>query len=304
MEQRTAEKRAAIEDTGDTEMIAASSKAEEIGEEETDAPSQALPEQQSLPVALPDADERIALLEAIIYVAEEPLTPQQIADGLGLPLEVVGTDLAELIGSFRSARRGIEVRQVAGGYKMFTKPEWHDGVRQFVKTLQPKLKLSMPALETLAVIAYKQPVTLPEIQAIRGVNAAGVIHTLLKHKLVANAGRKKVVGKPMMYRTTREFLVQFGLNDVSELPSLKELEELSRAAFGEEEPNLEQAEDERVVDEGDGAAEDAAESDEQDGAEQAEEAEQGSGEPGGEPEKPADPDAGAASGGTGSEAKP
>src|SRR5690606_16952190 len=110
----------------------------------------------------------------------------------------------------------------------------HEAVRKFVKTLRPKLRLSLAALETLAVIAYKQPVTLPEIQAVRGVNASGVIHTLLKYKLVATAGRKKVIGKPMMYKTTREFLVQFGLDDVTELPNLKELEELSRAAFGDD----------------------------------------------------------------------
>jgi segregation and condensation protein B len=116
---------------------------------------------------------------------------------------------------------------------MFTKPEHHEAVRGFVKTLKPKLKLSLPALETLAVIAYKQPVTIPEIQAIRGVNVAGVISTLLNRKLISTAGRKKVIGKPMLYKTTKEFLLQFGLADVSELPNLKELEELSRAAFGE-----------------------------------------------------------------------
>jgi segregation and condensation protein B len=117
---------------------------------------------------------------------------------------------------------------------MFTKAEHHDAVRGFVKSLQTKVRLSLPALETLSVIAYKQPITLPEIQAIRGVNAGGVVHTLLKHKLIATAGRKKVVGKPMQYKTTRDFLVQFGLDNLAELPNLKELEELSRAALGED----------------------------------------------------------------------
>jgi segregation and condensation protein B len=148
---------------------------------------------------------------------------------------LVRTDLEALVADSQDARRGIEVRKVASGYKMFTKAEHHDAVRRFVKSLRPKLKLSLPALETLAVIAYKQPVTVPEIQAVRGVSASGTIHTLLQHKLVTTAGRKAVIGRPMLYKTTKEFLVQFGLNDVAELPDLKEFEELSRAAFGDEE---------------------------------------------------------------------
>lgn len=205
-------------------------------EVQTETPSEPQEgEQQLLPATLPEPDQRLALLEGIIYAAEEPVTLEQLVEGLELPAEILDKDLATLVESTARADRGIEIRRVAGGYKMFTKAEHHDAVRKFVKTIRPKLKLSLPALETLAVIAYKQPVTLPEIQAVRGVNASGVIHTLLKYKLVATAGRKKVIGKPMMYKTTREFLVQFGLDDVSELPNLKELEELSRAAFGEEE---------------------------------------------------------------------
>ncbi len=191
-------------------------------------------EQAVLPGTLPDEAERLALIEAVVYVAEEPLQAQQIAEGLGLPLDVVQADIAKLIESYKNPARGIEIRQVAGGCKMFTKAEHHDAVRGFVKSLQSKLRLSLPALETLSVIAYKQPITLPEIQAIRGVNAGGVVHTLLKHKLIATAGRKKVVGKPMQYKTTRDFLVQFGLDNLAELPNLKELEELSRAALGED----------------------------------------------------------------------
>lgn len=189
--------------------------------------------QQPLPVILPEDQDRRALLEAIIYVAEEPLNIELIAAGLGWPPDTVREDLEKLMESYTSVERGIEIRGVAGGFKMFTKPEHHEAVRGFVKTLKPKLKLSLPALETLAVIAYKQPVTIPEIQAIRGVNVAGVISTLLNRKLISTAGRKKVIGKPMLYKTTKEFLLQFGLSDVSELPNLKELEELSRAAFGE-----------------------------------------------------------------------
>jgi segregation and condensation protein B len=198
-------------------------------------------EEQNLPAVLPGEIERRALLEAIIYVAEEPLTVDQIATGLELPVEVVQADLDALVELTGKAEWGIEVRAVAGGYKMSTKAEHHEAVRKFVKTLRPKLKLSLPALETLAVIAYKQPATLPEIQAIRGVNANAVIHTLLNHKLVTTAGRKQVIGKPMQYKTTKEFLVQFGLKDLSELPSLKELEELSRAVLGDSEEGIEPA---------------------------------------------------------------
>ncbi|MDA0205115.1 MAG: SMC-Scp complex subunit ScpB [Acidobacteria bacterium] len=218
---------------------------EEVSElmsaEETGAEQGA--QQAALPGTLPDEAARLALIEAVVYVAEEPLQAQQISEGLGLPLDVVQADIVKLIESYKNPARGVEIRQVAGGCKMFTKAEHHDVVRGFVKSLQSKVRLSLPALETLSVIAYKQPITLPEIQAIRGVNAGGVVHTLLKHKLVATAGRKKVVGKPMQYKTTRDFLVQFGLDNLAELPNLKELEELSRAALGEDaddqpQPNL------------------------------------------------------------------
>ncbi len=191
-------------------------------------------DRQTLFDAAPGPEERQALLEAVIYVADDPPTIADLAAGLGLPASMVKQDLKELIESYRADGRGIEIRAVAGGYKMFTKPEHHEAVKAFVKTLRPKLRLSLPALETLAVIAYKQPVTVPEIQAVRGVNAAGVIHTLLKHRLIATAGRKKIIGRPMQYKTTKDFLIQFGLNDLTELPSLKEMEEISRAALGED----------------------------------------------------------------------
>lgn len=207
---------------------------EETEETEASSERESSPEQPTLPGTLPEPDQRLALLEAVVYVADEPLASQQIAEALGWPDETVQADLARLIELSAQPTRGVEVRKVAGGYKTFTKAEHHEAVRNFVKSLRPKLKLSLPALETLAVIAYKQPITAPEIQAIRGVQGTGVLHTLLKYKLVATAGRKKIVGKPMLYKTTREFLMQFGLDNLSELPSLKELEELSRAALGEE----------------------------------------------------------------------
>jgi segregation and condensation protein B len=223
------------EETPESEAAEPEAAAEETPAE--NAPAEPGGEEaEPLPVVIPSDDERLALLEAIIYVSEEPLTAEQICGGLALPREVVEADLTRLVESYTGAQRGVEVRKVAGGYKMYTKAEHHEAVRGFVKSLQAKLKLSKPAFETLAVIAYKQPITVPEIQAIRGVNASGTIHTLLKHKLITSAGRKKVIGKPMMYKTTREFLVQFGLDDLGELPNLKEFEELSRAALGDEEP--------------------------------------------------------------------
>ena len=129
--------------------------------------------------------------------------------------------------------RGLSIREIAGGYKMATKPEHHEPIRRFVKKLQSPLKLSLAALETLAVIAYRQPITGPEVLDVRGVQGAGVLKTLLDRKLIAAAGRKNVLGKPMMYKTTREFLIQFGLNSLAELPTLKEFEELGRMALAE-----------------------------------------------------------------------
>jgi segregation and condensation protein B len=177
-----------------------------------------------------------AVLEAIIYVTEEPLTKSQIATALHQPAELIEKLLAELTAEYDKAEHGLTVREVAGGYKMATKPEHHEAVRGFVKSLKPLLKLSFAALETLAVIAYKQPITSPEVMEIRGVQGAGVLKTLLERKLIAAAGRKNVIGKPILYKTTKEFLIQFGLKDVSELPSLKEFEEIRRMSMADSEP--------------------------------------------------------------------
>lgn len=140
----------------------------------------------------------------------------------------------ELISDYSAAERGIEIRAIAGGYRMATKPEHHDVVRTFARTLKPPVRLSLPALETLAVIAYKQPVTVPEISEIRGVDSGGVIATLLDRKLITTAGRKQVIGRPILYKTTREFLLRFGLKDLSELPSMEEFEKLMNEAAQEE----------------------------------------------------------------------
>jgi segregation and condensation protein B len=180
-------------------------------------------------------EERKAALEAIIYAADEPATIEQLAKALGEEKLVVQASLDELVGSYGSEGRGIEIRAVAGGYKLYTKPQQHDVVRRFIKSLRPPLRLTMPALETLAVIAYKQPVTSPEISEIRGVNTAGVISTLLDKRLITTAGRKEVIGRPILYKTSKEFLMRFGLSDLEELPSLKEFEALAREALGSDE---------------------------------------------------------------------
>ena len=192
-------------------------------------------EEAPLLVAQEDGQLR-AVLEAIIYVADEPLTLAQIAASLQQPVERIKGLLDQLVAEFDQPIHGVAIREVAGGYKMATKAEHHEAVRNFVKSLKPPLKLSLPALETLAVIAYKQPATGPEIMEIRGVQGGGVFKTLLDRKLIAVAGRKNVIGKPILYKTTKEFLIQFGLKDLSELPSLKEFEEIRRMAFAEIEP--------------------------------------------------------------------
>src|SRR5947209_5365432 len=174
-------------------------------------------------------------LEAIIYAADEPATVEQLADAVGVEKTKVRAALDELVASYAIEERGVEIRAVAGGYKLYTKPQHHEVVRKFIKALRPPLRLTMPALETLAVIAYKQPVTLPEIHEIRGVNCAGVVKTLLEKRLLTTAGRKAVIGRPILYRTSKEFLLRFGLSDLDELPSLKEFEQLARDAIGLEE---------------------------------------------------------------------
>jgi segregation and condensation protein B len=187
-----------------------------------------------------------AQLEAIIYAAETPITLEQmtqlvketvIAEGAADEAEMksrVRLCLEELVGEYGAPDHGIEIRQVAGGYRMSTKPEQHEVVRAFAKSLKPPIRLSLPALETLAVIAYKQPVTVPEINDIRGVDSGGVIGTLLDRKLITTAGRKQVIGRPILYKTTKEFLIRFGLKDVNELPSMEEFEKLVAESFQSE----------------------------------------------------------------------
>ena len=176
-----------------------------------------------------------AILEAVVYVLNEPMPAAQIAQALDRDPELVEALLRELVEETALPHRGIFVREVAGGYQLATKPKHHEVSRQFVRNLKQPLKLSQAALETLAVIAYKQPITLPEILEIRGVQGGGVLKTLIDRKLVTTAGRKAVIGKPMLYKTTKDFLTQFGLKDLSELPSLKEFEEIRRQSMADDE---------------------------------------------------------------------
>jgi len=187
-----------------------------------------------------------AQLEAIIYAAETPITLEQmiqlvkptiVAEGVSDEGEIrsrVRSTLDGLMVDYGSPDRGIEIREVAGGYRMSTKPEQHEVVRAFARSLKPPIRLSLPALETLAVIAYKQPATVPEINDIRGVDSGGVIGTLLERKLITTAGRKQVIGRPILYKTTKEFLMRFGLKDVHELPSMEEFEKLVAESFQSE----------------------------------------------------------------------
>lgn len=214
-----------------------------------------------------------AKIEAIIYAAEEPITLDQISEVLEqvgfadqlLQTSETATDdrptslekleqdakvaakehkkalrsairaiVEELTADYNTSDRGMEVRQVASGYRISTKPEHHDVVKSFAKSLKPPIRLSLQALETLAVIAYKQPVTGPEISEIRGVDSSGVLATLIERKLITTAGRKQVIGRPMLYKTTKDFLMRFGLSDLNELPSMEEFEKMTQGAAQEE----------------------------------------------------------------------
>jgi len=183
-------------------------------------------------------------LEAIIYAAENPISLDQIISLVkdSILAESPGIDAAEvksrvratieeLLADYSGPNHGIEIRQVAGGYRMSTKPDQHDVVRAFAKSLKPPFRLSLPALETLAVIAYKQPVTVPEISEIRGVDSGGVIATLLDRKLITTAGRKAVIGRPILYKTSKDFLLRFGLKDIQELPTMEEFEKVLAESF-------------------------------------------------------------------------
>lgn len=173
--------------------------------------------------------ELMAMIEALIFVSEEPLPTKTLAEVLGEDRDTTQMAVEGLAKELDERGSGLMLREIAGGWQLTTRPEHHEHIRQFLKA-QPSAKLSLPALETLAVIAYKQPVTVPEILDIRGVQSTSAIKTLLDKRLIVSKGRKEAVGRPMMYGTSKEFLMQFGLRDLSELPSVEDFEDLTSGA--------------------------------------------------------------------------
>ncbi len=189
------------------------------------------------PSELPDAaedditatrEELKPVIEALLFVADEPLPFKQLCKVLGhVSEEDVRAALDELVADFEARESGLEVREIAGGWRISTRPQHHDFIRKYLKS-RPTARLSLPALETLAVIAYKQPITIPEVLEIRGVSSTSAIKTLLEKRLIVTKGRKETVGRPMMYGTSKEFLIQFGLKDLTELPSIEDFEDLAQ----------------------------------------------------------------------------
>ena len=173
--------------------------------------------------------ELMAIIEALIFVAEEPLPAKVVADVLKEERGWVEMACEELAKEFNERNGGLMLREVAGGWQIATRAEYHEHVRAFLKS-RPSAKLSLAALETLAVIAYKQPITIPEIMEIRGVQSPSAIKTLLDKRLIIAKGRKETIGRPMMYGTSKEFLLQFGLRDLSELPNVEDFEDLAGGA--------------------------------------------------------------------------
>jgi segregation and condensation protein B len=202
----------------------ARARAEQSGQEET-ASSSSSDEEEATP-AVRGMAELMAIVEALIFVSEEPLSAKAIADVLKEDRGWVEMAVEELAKEFNSRQSGLQLREVAGGWQIATRAEYHEYVRAFLKS-RPSAKLSLAALETLAVIAYKQPVTVPEILEIRGVQSSSAIKTLLDKRLIVAKGRKETIGRPMLYGTSKEFLLQFGLKDLTELPSIEDFEDLA-----------------------------------------------------------------------------
>jgi segregation and condensation protein B len=211
--------------------------AAEVSPELTEAPVEPATEQIALEGLAPEAvAEEVPAVEGAAPAAEESSVKAEGSEGDEKKIarqrdrqvrQVLQQVMDELIAEYANSERGMEIREIAGGYRMATKPEYHDAVRGFVKSLKPPMKLSLQALETLAVIAYKQPVTAPEVSEIRGVDSGGVLGSLVSRKLITTAGRKPVIGRPILYKTTKEFLLRFGLKDVNDLPSMEEFEKMA-----------------------------------------------------------------------------
>jgi len=172
-----------------------------------------------------ELSELVAVVEALVFVADEPITSKLIGEVLGEDKQAIDAAVEQLRLEYENRESGLQIREVAGGWQIATRTEFHEEVRKFLKT-RPSAKLSLASLETLAVIAYKQPVTVPEILEIRGVQSASAIKTLLDKRLIVAKGRKETVGRPMQYGTSKEFLMQFGLKDLTELPSIEDFEDL------------------------------------------------------------------------------
>jgi segregation and condensation protein B len=197
---------------------AAQSVAEATGAETDDEPH-----------SVQSMEERLAVIESLIFVSDEPLSVRTIADVLKEDRELIEQALQQLVEQVNGRNGGLHLREVAGGWQFATRPQYHEHVRAFLRT-RPSAKLTLASLETLAVIAYRQPVTVPEILEIRGVQSPSAIKTLLDKKLIVAKGRKDTVGRPMMYGTSKDFLMQFGLKDLSELPSIEDFEDLAGSA--------------------------------------------------------------------------
>lgn len=213
---------AALNEEASRELAAMVAEAEQTGVAAADEESE-----DDAPLSSPQSQgERAAVIEALIFVSDEPLSVKAIADVLKEDKQVIGDAVAALAEEFNGRNGGLQLREVAGGWQFATRPEYHEHVRAFLKT-RPSAKLTIASLETLAVIAYRQPVTVPEILEIRGVQSPSSIKTLLDKKLIVAKGRKETVGRPMMYGTSKEFLLQFGLKDLSELPSVEDFHDLS-----------------------------------------------------------------------------
>jgi len=212
---------AALNEEASRELAAmvAEAEASSVASAEEDADDALLSSPQS-------QAERAGVIEALIFVSDEPLSVKTIAEVLKEDKQVISEAIAALAEEFNARNGGLQLREVAGGWQFATRPEYHEHVRAFLKT-RPSAKLSIASLETLAVIAYRQPVTVPEILEIRGVQSPSAIKTLLDKKLIVAKGRKETVGRPMMYGTSKEFLLQFGLKDLTELPSVEDFHDLS-----------------------------------------------------------------------------
>jgi segregation and condensation protein B len=211
---------AALNEEASRELAAMVAEAEATTTPETES-------EPELPIYVAKSDpERAAIIETLIFVSDEPLSSKIIADVLKEDREVVERTLTMLAEEFNARNGGLQLREVAGGWQFATRAEFHEHVRAFLKT-RPSAKLTIASLETLAVIAYRQPITVPEILEIRGVQSPSSIKTLLDKKLIVAKGRKDTVGRPMMYGTSKDFLMQFGLKDLSELPSVEDFHDLS-----------------------------------------------------------------------------